>query len=154
MRIKSFYFAVLGLSAWGRLALSAPPAELNSTTPFQVLISEQAEPGDFFGASISGYGDRILIGAWGDSDFGTATGAVYWFERSGGVWRETRKLLPRGQRDSGCQRSDGSKSPSTAKRACCVSQACDAASHPTHHLLSSLQLHLNYPQIRASRFDC
>jgi hypothetical protein len=46
-----------------------------------------------FGASVAIEGDRIVVGAPLLSDLGTNSGAAYVFERTGGAWMQTAKLL-------------------------------------------------------------
>lgn len=48
---------------------------------------------DRFGISVSGDGDRILVGADFDDDLGGQSGSAYIFELTLGVWREQQKLL-------------------------------------------------------------
>ncbi|MCA9264001.1 MAG: FG-GAP repeat protein [Planctomycetales bacterium] len=48
------------------------------------------QPQDWFGSSISGFADRLVVGAYGKGD----AGAAYLFERSDGQWIETRQFLP------------------------------------------------------------
>lgn len=49
--------------------------------------------GDFFGNSVSIYGDTALIGARGDANRGVNTGAVYVFTRNGNNWIQKTKLV-------------------------------------------------------------
>lgn len=46
----------------------------------------------WFGAELDLAGDTLIVGAPRDDEFGTSSGAVYVFERSGGVWTEMAKL--------------------------------------------------------------
>jgi hypothetical protein len=59
------------------------------------LVSSDVAAGDNFGISmaLSNAGDRILVGAYGDQNAGTYTGAAYLFERQGSVWSQVQKLL-------------------------------------------------------------
>lgn len=59
------------------------------------LIAPDAEEGDFFGGSVGISGDTILVGAmYADHYSGqTDAGAVYAFDRIGGIWTETDKLF-------------------------------------------------------------
>ncbi len=51
-------------------------------------------PGDGFGGELALQGDRLVIGAvWRDGP-GIDSGAVYVFERAGGVWSQTAVLVP------------------------------------------------------------
>jgi hypothetical protein len=47
---------------------------------------------DYFGWAVAIYGETIAVGAWGDDDFGSASGSAYVFEKVGGAWTETAKL--------------------------------------------------------------
>ena len=57
------------------------------------LTASDAVADAWFGASISISGDSLVVGAQGDSEIGTASGAAYVFERIDGTWTETAKLL-------------------------------------------------------------
>ena len=62
--------------------------------PAGVLTASDGQGGDGFGNELALEGDRLLVGAvWRDGP-GVDSGAVYLFERSGGTWGETGKLLP------------------------------------------------------------
>ena len=63
------------------------------TTGQQVakLLASDGEAGDFFGASVDISGDTAVIGAWGDTDSGFATGAAYVFDVTTG--QQVDKLL-------------------------------------------------------------
>ncbi len=58
----------------------------------QKLNASDGVLGDIFGASLALEGDRLVVGAPQDDDFGSASGAVYVFDRTGTVWTETAKL--------------------------------------------------------------
>jgi hypothetical protein len=61
------------------------------------LVASDAEVGDHFGYSVDVSGDRIVIGAYGDSDRGGNSGAAYVFDRDGvGGWNETKLLAADG----------------------------------------------------------
>ena len=47
---------------------------------------------DFFGCSVSIYGDYIIVGAERDDDNGIGTGSAYVFKRSDSTWIEEQKL--------------------------------------------------------------
>lgn len=52
---------------------------------------------DHFGWSLSLFESNLVVGAYGDDDQGTSSGAVYAFERVGGIryqWTVTQKLVP------------------------------------------------------------
>lgn len=56
------------------------------------LMASDGAANDYFGWSVSLYGDRALIGAYGDADNGSYSGSAYVFDLSGGSWAETAKL--------------------------------------------------------------
>jgi hypothetical protein len=47
---------------------------------------------DFFGDSVAVSGDKAVVGAPEDDDAGNATGSVYVFTRSGGIWSQQAKF--------------------------------------------------------------
>lgn len=50
---------------------------------------------DYFGESVAIDGEFVLVGAYGEDDGGTGSGAVYAFkENNNGVWVETQKIEP------------------------------------------------------------
>jgi len=62
-------------------------------TEQEKLIASDGAGGDFFGISVSIYGDTAIIGANEDDDNERASGSAYIFTRSGTVWTEQAKLL-------------------------------------------------------------
>ena len=48
---------------------------------------------DFFGFRVALSGNTALVSSYGDDDFGDFSGAVYVFERIGGVWVQVQKLI-------------------------------------------------------------
>ena len=54
------------------------------------LEASDAESKDELGYSVGISGERIVAGAWDEDAGGSNAGAVYLFERSGGVWNETK----------------------------------------------------------------
>lgn len=58
------------------------------------LLPGDGAPGDEFGASVSIFGNRAVVGATGDDDNGEASGSAYVYNIINGNWRETAKLLP------------------------------------------------------------
>ncbi|MBL8897968.1 MAG: VCBS repeat-containing protein, partial [Planctomycetes bacterium] len=57
------------------------------------LVPADAVEGILFGASVAIDGDHVIVGAsLGRDASGGAVGAVYFFERVGGVWTEQRKI--------------------------------------------------------------
>ncbi len=47
---------------------------------------------DWFGSSVSVSGTTAIVGAWGNDEDGSSSGAAYVFEKSGGMWSEVAKL--------------------------------------------------------------
>lgn len=62
--------------------------------PAASLVASDAAPYDLFGRCVGVSGDRVVIGAPSDDDFGVMTGALYVFERDGEGWHEAAKLVP------------------------------------------------------------
>jgi hypothetical protein len=60
----------------------------------QKLLAADGEAGDFFGYSVSIYGDTVLVGAFHDNDNGVASGSAYVFIHTGSTWTQQAKLLP------------------------------------------------------------
>lgn len=61
------------------------------TEAAKVVASDPA-PIDYFGQTLALSGDVLAVGAWGNDDFGTGTGAVYTYRASQG-WSLEQKLL-------------------------------------------------------------
>ena len=57
------------------------------------LVASDAEPEDRFGYSLAVSGNTVLVGAYGDDDAGSDSGAAYVFVRSGSTWTEEAKLV-------------------------------------------------------------
>jgi hypothetical protein len=68
--------------------------EQSGGTWFQVakLTPSDGAAWDWFGSSVSVSGTTAIVGAWGNDDNGSSSGAAYIFEQSGGVWSEVAKL--------------------------------------------------------------
>ena len=56
------------------------------------LISNDIDPHDFFGGSVSISGAHAIVGKTGDDDKGAGAGAAYVFVRSGSSWYQQRKI--------------------------------------------------------------
>jgi hypothetical protein len=65
------------------------------------LVADDAWQTDLFGHAVALDGDTALIGAYGDDDAGSWTGAAYVFTRTGGVWTQHAKLLADDATDQG-----------------------------------------------------
>jgi len=62
-------------------------------TEQQKLFASDRASNDWFGNSVAVDGDRAVIGAWGNDDFGVVSGSAYVFFRdSEGLWIEQQKL--------------------------------------------------------------
>lgn len=59
------------------------------------LAASDGGVADYFGESVAIDGEYVLVGAYGEDDGGTGSGAVYIFKvNSSGVWVETQKIEP------------------------------------------------------------
>lgn len=58
-----------------------------------ILLGSDTALGDHFGLAVAIEGDRALVGARRDDDNGMDSGSAYLFERQGGAWGQTAKLL-------------------------------------------------------------
>ena len=58
----------------------------------QKLIASDGASGDYFGWSLSIFGDKAIVGAFYNSGAGSNAGAAYVYESNGGPWIETQKL--------------------------------------------------------------
>ena len=60
------------------------------------LTPSNTEGEDYFGSSVSLSGDRAIVGAKGDDDFGKGSGSAYIFERDigTGMWLQVAKVTP------------------------------------------------------------
>ena len=102
---KSYCFRVsdtIGNTGYLRYAVGTPTLTL-SASQSGVFVSAQANnlnpalaKNNQFGHDIALDGDRLVVGAWGDSGHsGTNTGAVYIFKRTGSTWTLEQKLADR-----------------------------------------------------------
>jgi len=59
------------------------------------LLASDGAPYDYLGVSVALFGDRALVGAYGDDDAGVDAGAAYLFRYDGasGTWQEEAKLV-------------------------------------------------------------
>jgi len=60
------------------------------------LTPSSPDQNQMLGSSVLLSGDQLLVGAPGTTDNGVGSGAVFLFERAGGVWSESKKLLSPG----------------------------------------------------------
>ncbi|MEZ4266521.1 MAG: hypothetical protein R3F39_09090 [Myxococcota bacterium] len=65
-------------------------------TEQQKLTAKDAVADDLFGYAVAISGGTAVVGAYGDDDAGSSSGAAYVFVRSGSTWSEQQKLLPIG----------------------------------------------------------
>ncbi len=61
-------------------------------TEQQKLTAGDSSNQDYFGVAVAIDGDNAVIGARGDDDNGSISGAAYVFQRTGGLWAEQQKL--------------------------------------------------------------
>lgn len=57
------------------------------------LIASDGESGDYFGGSLSLFGDHLLIGAHKDNNLGLKAGSAYVFNKNTGTWKQEVKLV-------------------------------------------------------------
>ena len=57
------------------------------------LLANDGANSDFFGGTVSIYGDYALVGSFGDDDKGSYSGSAYLYKRSGTSWSQQAKLL-------------------------------------------------------------
>ena len=63
-------------------------------TQVDMLLAGDSAAGDYFGSSVSIWGDSVIVGAFGDDDMGSDSGSAYIFQDDGtGSWLEIDKLL-------------------------------------------------------------
>lgn len=58
------------------------------------LFASDIESWDYFGTSVSISGEYAVVGAYGDDDHGSSSGAAYIFRRENSSWTELMKLAP------------------------------------------------------------
>jgi hypothetical protein len=92
------------VSLFGNTAVVGAPLELGvgqahvftaigtTWTLEQMLSASDAHTSNFFGRSVSVYGNTIVVGATGTSGAGSETGSAYVFTRSSTTWTEQRIL--------------------------------------------------------------
>jgi RHS repeat-associated protein/uncharacterized repeat protein (TIGR01451 family) len=56
------------------------------------LTADDGAASDYFGASVAVNGDTAVVGARGDDDLGSSSGAAYVFARQGSAWSQAAKL--------------------------------------------------------------
>jgi hypothetical protein len=64
----------------------------NNWLPEQKLTASDGVASDFFGHSVSIYGDYAIVGAYGDDDNGILSGSAYIFYFEGNSWVQIKKL--------------------------------------------------------------
>jgi len=86
----AYYESPLGISAAG----SAYVFELSGGVWAQSakIWASDASPNEFFGYAVAASGDRLLIGAREDNEFGYVAGAAYVFDHVGPNWVQSAKL--------------------------------------------------------------
>jgi hypothetical protein len=58
------------------------------------LVADDAAPGDNLGETLEVEGDTLVSGVRHRSEFGSDSGAVYVFQRSGSSWPQAQKIVP------------------------------------------------------------
>jgi hypothetical protein len=86
--------------AWIGAARGYRPGEVHwfQRSGLQWLHVQRIKPiegsdGDYFGSSVAVDGDRMVVGAYADSSLAYFAGSAYVFEKVGGSWVETAKLV-------------------------------------------------------------
>ena len=57
-----------------------------------LLEASDAQSSDYFGTSVSLYGDTAVVGAPGEDDPGSQSGAIYLYKKTNGYWTQTDKI--------------------------------------------------------------
>jgi len=88
---------VTAVNSAGESALSNEMSELAAGTPAELWkrVASDAADDDEFGWSVAMSGDYIVVGAYGEDDAGTNSGAAYLYERDYGgqdYWGEVKKF--------------------------------------------------------------
>ena len=60
------------------------------------LLAPDRSAADFFGSAVAVKQDLVAVGAWGDDDHGEKSGGVWIFNRVGGSWKPSVKIVPEG----------------------------------------------------------
>lgn len=94
------------------------------------LVASDAAAGDLFGRTVAISGERILVGALGDSHSGMrAAGSAYVFVRSGDRWFEEQKLVPDRPRQQGAFGSSAILDGNTALISSFIESTGDGSVH-------------------------
>lgn len=82
-------------------AIPLAPASTAQTFEDAKLVASDGSAHGNFGFGLSVEGDRVLVGAPGDSEHGLGAGAAYVFERrANGVWLQVEKIVGNGVADA------------------------------------------------------
>ena len=66
----------------------------NTWTQQEKISALDSEYNDYFGHSVSIDNDYLIIGAWGDNNYGPQSGSAYVFIRNDSTWAQQAKLIP------------------------------------------------------------
>ena len=77
---------------WAQIQSHLAPEEITTYSQQAKLTAGDAATFDYFGWSVAVSGDTAVIGARGDDDAGSYSGAAYVFTRTAGVWSQQAKL--------------------------------------------------------------
>ncbi len=69
-------------------------SELGEWLPQAKLVPPNGSPRAYFGWSVALHGDVLVVGAKGDDEGGTDMGAIYVYQKSGGSWGLSQKIVP------------------------------------------------------------
>ena len=94
---KTYSYRVSAVNSSGESALSNEMNALAAGTPAELWkrVASDAADDDEFGWSVAMSGDYIVVGAYGEDDAGTNSGAAYIYERNYGgqnYWGEAKKI--------------------------------------------------------------
>ena len=95
LTVAIFVGAAFFINSIGGQAKSLAGDESSNRGTFQTkLVGTGSQEGSQVGISVAVNGDTAIIGAFGDFNGSTRSGAAYVFVKSGGVWTQQQKLVP------------------------------------------------------------
>jgi len=89
---RNYYQLIIGLGLVVRLAASDPAQAQSPQSETRKLVAEDSATDKLFGYSVALWGSTALIGAGGDTENGSFSGAVYLFDVQAG--QQLLKLVP------------------------------------------------------------
>ena len=76
-----------------KLVVAAVAAAVYAWRQQQKIVGSDTEANDYFGYSVSIYGDSAIVGAYLEDASGNNAGAAYIFTRSGSTWTQQQKIV-------------------------------------------------------------